>query len=63
MVHTLLGGGRINQFPTSAERYGFMTIPAVLIIKDGKESNRLIGLQSKTKYVTVLDKLVSEGQN
>lgn len=63
MVHTLLGGGRVDQFSAVAERHGVTAIPTVLIIKDSKEANRLVGLQPKAKYVTSLDKLVSKGQN
>ena len=46
-----------------AERYDVNAIPTVLFIKDGRESGRLVGLQSETKYVALLDKLVGKDDN
>lgn len=50
----------VDRVPAVAQRYGIRSIPTVLIIKNGKEINRLVGLQPKAEYVTLLDKLVSK---
>ena len=46
-----------------AERYRVTAIPTVLIIKNGKEVKRLVGLQSETKYAAILDRLVGEAED
>ena len=46
-----------------AKKYGVRAIPTVLIINDDKEIKRLVGLQSETKYITLLDKLVDKGKD
>ncbi len=53
----------VDRAPVVAQRYSVSAIPTVLIIKNGKEVKRLVGLQPETKYVDVLDKLVSEGKD
>jgi thioredoxin 1 len=53
----------IDLVPTVAEQYRVTTVPTVLIIRNGKEIKRLVGLQSEAKYVTFLDSLVSKRQN
>ena len=35
-------------------------IPAVLFFVDGKEVERIVGLRSKSDYITLLDELISE---
>ena len=46
-----------------ARRYGIRAIPTVLIIKNGKEVGRLVGLQPETKYAAILDKLVGKNKD
>ena len=41
-----------------ARRYGIRAIPAVFFFQRGKEVERLIGLQDKNNYTTVLDRLL-----
>jgi len=43
---------------------GVSEIPTALIIKNGKEVKRLMGLQPEARYFAILDKLAnqSEGQ-
>jgi len=50
----------IDRTPTVAQRYGVSAIPTVLIIKNGQELQRLVGLQPETTYVNLLDKLVGQ---
>jgi len=53
----------VDRVTAIAEKYGVTAIPTVLIIRNGKEVNRLVGLQPKAKYVTFLDRLVSKGKD
>ena len=53
----------VDQLGTVAEQYGVTAIPTVLIIKNGKEVKRLIGLRRKAEYVTLLDRLVGKGKD
>ncbi len=38
-----------------AEEYGIMSIPCVIAFKDGKETNRLVGLRSKEEIEKLLN--------
>lgn len=48
----------IDRAPAIARDYGVMAIPTVLIIKDGKEVKRLVGLRSESEYANHLDGLI-----
>ena len=37
-----------------AQNYGIMSIPCMIVFKDGKEVNRLIGLHSKSEIEDIL---------
>jgi thioredoxin 1 len=50
----------VDWVPAVAQRYGIRAIPTVLIIKNGKEVNRFVGLKPEVEYIAVLDKLLSE---
>ncbi len=53
----------IDKVTAVIKRYGITAVPTVLIIRNGKEVNRLIGLQSETEYVALLDELVGKDRN
>jgi len=53
----------VDRVPVVAQRYGVSAIPTVLIINNGKEIKRLVGLQSETEYAAVLDKLVGNDKD
>ena len=53
----------IDRVPAVAQRYGIRAIPTVLFIKNGKEIGRLVGLQSETEYIALLDKLVDKDKD
>ena len=53
----------VDRVGTVAEKYGVTVIPTVLIIRNGKEVNHLVGLQSETDYITLLDKLVDKDKD
>jgi thioredoxin 1 len=48
----------LDRAPAIAREYGVMAIPTVLIIKDGKEVKRLVGLRPESEYANQLDKLI-----
>jgi len=53
----------VDRVPAVAQRYGIRAIPTVLIISNGKEVKRLVGLQSETDYIILLDKLVDKDKD
>jgi thioredoxin 1 len=53
----------VDRVTAIAERYNVNAIPTVIFIKDGKELGRLLGLQSETKYIALLDKLVGRDKD
>jgi thioredoxin 1 len=50
--------GKINvdENPGLAEKFGIKAIPTIVVIKDGSEQERVIGLQPKKKITDILDK-------
>ncbi len=42
-----------------AERFGVMSIPTIIIFKDGQEVKRFIGVQPKAVLVSALDSFLS----
>ncbi len=42
-----VGKLNIDENAPMADRYGVMSIPTLIFFKDGKEENRLVGLQSR----------------
>lgn len=45
----------VDQEPALAQKYGIMSIPTLLIFKDGKEVNRVVGLTNKETLKGMLD--------
>jgi len=52
----------VDRAPTIAQIYSVNAIPTVLIINNGKEINRLVGLQPKARYVALLDELTNKNK-
>ena len=50
----------VDRVTAIAKRYGVRAIPTVLIISNGKEVKRLVGLRTEAEYVALLDKLTDE---
>jgi thioredoxin 1 len=50
----------VDYLPAVARRYGIRAIPTILIVKDGKVVNYLVGLRPEAQYVAVLDRLLAE---
>jgi len=53
----------VDRVPSVARQYRVMAIPTVLIIQNGKEVGRLVGLQPETEYAALLDKLVGKNKD
>lgn len=47
----------VDQEPGLAQKFGVMNIPTLIIFKNGKEAERLVGLTSKDKLKNLLDTL------
>jgi len=48
----------LDRVPAIAREYRVKVIPTVLIIKDGKEVKRLVGLRPESGYTNQLDDLI-----
>jgi thioredoxin 1 len=46
----LVGKINVTDNPHSSDEYGVRSIPTVIIYKDGKEVERLVGIRDKTFY-------------
>ena len=52
-----VGKVNVDEEGALAEAYGVMSIPTLIIFKDGKEADRMVGLQSKDVLAKSLDAL------
>lgn len=43
----------IDEVPELAQKFGVMSIPTLVAIKDGKETNRTMGAQSKESILSI----------
>ncbi len=41
----------VDNEPELAQEYGVMSIPCMVLFKDGKEANRMVGLRPKSEIV------------
>lgn len=46
----------VDENPETAEQFQIFSIPTVVIIKDNREVERIVGLCTKQKYVDALEK-------
>lgn len=44
----------VDEAPQVAQRFGIMSVPTVLFMKDGKEVHRFVGVQSKEKIADMI---------
>jgi thioredoxin len=49
----------IDENPETTTRFGVRSIPTMLVFKDGKERDRLVGLQSKSAILGRLRRVIS----
>lgn len=52
----VVGKVDIDEYQDLAAKYGVMSIPTLVLFKDGKEVNRIVGLQPKQKIAQIIDK-------
>ncbi|MFM7863188.1 MAG: thioredoxin family protein [Planctomycetaceae bacterium] len=46
----------IDNCSSTASSLGVSSIPTVILFKDGKEVNRMVGTQPKSAYLAAIDK-------
>ena len=51
----LVGKVNVDDEPNLAMRFGVMSIPTVIFLKDGKEFDRKVGVMPPQAYTAVLD--------
>ena len=51
----LVGKVNVDDAPDLAMRFGVMSIPTVVFLKDGKEIDRKVGVMPEAAYTAVLD--------
>ena len=51
----VIGKVDIDEEPDLAARYGVMSIPTVILFKNGEEAARMVGLQSKQALVRMIE--------
>lgn len=50
-----IGKLNIDENPDAARRYGVMSIPTLILFKDGQPQKRLVGAKGKSQYLAELD--------
>jgi len=50
-----LGKLNVDENPRTAEKYGIMNIPTMILFKDGKEITRIIGFRPKSEIMRSLE--------
>jgi len=48
----------VDQNPDSAQKFGVMSIPTLILFKNGAEVSRVVGYRSKNQLVQQLDKAI-----
>lgn len=54
----VIGKINVDEEQELAEKYGIMSIPAVIVFKNGKEVDRLVGFPGKGGYQEMLKKYI-----
>jgi thioredoxin 1 len=47
----------VDEAPTTSAKMGVRSIPTIVVLKDGKEINRFVGLQKETALVTAIEQM------
>jgi thioredoxin 1 len=48
----------VDQNPESAQKFGVMSIPTLILFKNGQEASRFVGYRSKTQLVQQIEKAI-----
>jgi thioredoxin-like negative regulator of GroEL len=54
-----VGKLNIDENPATAARFGVSSIPTLLVLKSGREVDRIVGLQPKEKIAQRLERLIA----
>ncbi|QGJ69842.1 Thioredoxin [Planctomycetales bacterium 10988] len=54
-----IGKVNIDENPATAQKYGVMSIPTVLVFKNGEVQQTFVGVQAKGRYSEALDSSAS----
>lgn len=49
-----VGKADVDQQPALAQQYGVMSIPTLIVFKNGKEDSRVVGLTAKSDLIRLL---------
>lgn len=49
-----IGKVNVDEQPELAQQFGILSIPTLIYFKDGKEEDKIIGLQTKAEIETIL---------
>jgi thioredoxin-like negative regulator of GroEL len=50
----------VEEKPSIAQLYSIRTVPTIIIEKDNTTVNRMVGLQSKQKYIDAINHVITE---
>ena len=50
-----VGKVNVDESPELAVKFGIVSIPTLIIIKDGKESKKIVGLRGKAEILSALE--------
>jgi thioredoxin 1 len=54
-----VGKLNVDESPQTAAKYGVMSIPTVILFKEGKEVRRRVGFEGKEEYLRLIAKILS----
>jgi len=57
-----VGKLNVDENPATAARFGVQSIPTLLVIKEGREIDRIVGAQPKAAIVQRLERAIGPGQ-
>ena len=49
----------VDENPMTAERFNIRSIPALLVLKDGREIDRIVGVQPKSEIARRLERVIA----
>lgn len=61
--NVLIGKVDVDEAPAIAAKYGIMGVPTVLLLQDGKETDRKVGGMPYDVYAEMLDTALGEAAN
>jgi thioredoxin len=51
----------IDENPITTRHFGVRSIPTLLVLKDGREINRIVGVQPKSEIIRLLESAIARG--